>query len=72
MSFTKESLKYDEMARNLCKPLGCRVARCMRAPQSTGCGQEMAALTSCIRQKREEIAVVVREKRSLSTIEPVR
>lgn len=72
MDLSKESLRKDEIARNLCKPLGCRVARCMRNPRSVGCGQEMNELNQCIKTKREEINVAMREGRSLSTIEPVR
>ena len=29
MADFKQELKIDEQARNLCKPLGCRVVRCL-------------------------------------------
>lgn len=39
MSFDPQSLRLDEIARNLCKPLGCRVVRCMHKVNPGGCGQ---------------------------------
>lgn len=70
MQWTKESLRYDEMARNLCKPLGCRVAGCMRNPKSISCSRELDELNTCIRIKRDQIVTAVKEGKPLSSITP--
>jgi hypothetical protein len=44
MPITQDELKFDEIARNLCKPLGCRVVSCLSGRRPGGCGPEMNAL----------------------------
>jgi hypothetical protein len=56
----KLSMKYDEIARNLCKPLGCRVVACMSEQRSGGCSAEMNALNACLREKRSQIDAALR------------
>lgn len=38
MSLDNREMKLDEIARNLCKPLGCRVVACMSGNRPGGCG----------------------------------
>ncbi len=52
MNLDPKNLKLDEIARNMCKPLGCRVVRCIHSGKEGGCGSEMAALNLCIKNKR--------------------
>jgi|JI6StandDraft_1071083.scaffolds.fasta_scaffold1792670_1 hypothetical protein len=44
----KEELKIDEQARNLCKPLGCRVVRCLGQKGMSECQQFLRELNQCI------------------------
>lgn len=71
MPITQDQLKFDELARNLCKPLGCRVVSCLSGRRQGGCGPEMNALNECLKKKRDEIDQAIKEGRSLSTIAPV-
>ena len=53
MSLDPKQLKYDELARNLCKPLGCRVVSCLDGRRPGGCASEMNALNKCLERKRQ-------------------
>lgn len=38
----------DEEARNICKPYGCKVTKCLSKYGTHDCGGLMAALTNCL------------------------
>lgn len=67
----RESMRRDEMARNLCKPLGCRVVACQMGQRDGGCWKEMYALNECLRLKRQEIDQAIAEGRSTNSIAKV-
>ena len=70
MSLNKE-LKLDELARHLCKPLGCKAMACVNGRSPGGCQPEIAALNACLRQKRKEIDTAIQEGRDPKTIPQV-
>ena len=70
--YSPTNLKYDDLARRLCKPLGCRVQGCLSHPGQGGCGQEINALNACISQKRKEIDEILKEGGNINTIKAIK
>lgn len=64
-------MRLDEVARRLCKPLGCRVVACQTGSGEGGCYLEMYALNECLRFKRQEIDRTIAEGRSLSSVSKI-
>ena len=71
MSLDPKEMQLSELARNLCKPLGCRIVSCLGGRRPGGCAPEMAAFNQCIDKKRQEIDLAIQEGRSLKTIQRV-
>ncbi len=53
MSNFKLELKIDEQARTICKPLGCRVVKCLSQLGVSECQGHLRELNKCIDQKKE-------------------
>lgn len=49
-------LELDKEARSICKPLGCKVMKCLKANGAQECSGMLAVLNQCLDTQKRELA----------------